>query len=91
MDNQYSSFMDRPTSYRIQVYGFVSERWISSYWEFTGMDVQHGTGITVTDMMGEVSDQAALIDLLNTLYNLGHAIIYVKRQVSDRMNEKTTE
>lgn len=42
-------------------------------------------------MMGEVSDQAALIDLLNTLYNLGHAIIYVKRQVSDRMNEKTTE
>jgi hypothetical protein len=91
MEQPFSSFMDEPALYRIQVYGCLSEGWISSYWGLTGKVVQHENGMTTTDMIGEVIDQAALVGLINNLYDLGHTIISVERQSADQMNEINKE
>lgn len=80
--------MDRPALYRIQVYGRVSEHWVRGFWDMTDMIVQRGAGLNnTTEMIGEVLDQAALVGLINVLYDLGHALISVERLTADPMNE----
>jgi hypothetical protein len=34
-------------------------------------------------LFGEVADQAALVGIINALYNFGHAVVKVKRLRSD--------
>ena len=53
--------------------------------------VHQGAGTATTEMIGEVSDHAALVGLINMLYNLGHAIISVERLSPDQINEITKE
>lgn len=91
MDHPHSSVMDEPAPYRIRVYGCVSEQWIGGYWDLTTIVFRPGTGPASTVMVGEVTDQAALIGLINMLYDLGHAILSVERLTVDSMRDTTIE
>jgi hypothetical protein len=87
MDDSQSSIMDVPAPYRIRVYGSASERWLSGSWDMTAMTFQRGAGMTTTEMVGKVTDQAALVGLINMLYDLGYVIISVERLTADQMVE----
>lgn len=71
--------MDQPAQYRIRLHGYVSERWASSYGEMGATVTTSAKGQTETELTGLVTDQAALVGLINLLYDLGHAVIYIER------------
>ncbi len=91
MDGSHRSLMDRPAMYRIQVNGRVSERWVRGFWDSSAMIVQRGVESKTTEMTGEVPDQAALVGLINVLYDLGHVLISVERLTAGQINEVTKE
>jgi hypothetical protein len=91
MDDSHNPIMDITAPYRIRVYGVASERWLSRNWNMTAMTFQRGAGMTTTEMVGKVTDQAALVGLINTLYDLGHVIISIERLTADQMVEITEE
>lgn len=70
--------MDRPVKYRIRSRGILDASW-SDY--FSGMAIHHvvrpGEG-HITTLVGRLIDQAALIGVLNHLYDLGLALISVE-------------
>jgi hypothetical protein len=86
MDNPYRLFIDKPAMYRIRVYGRVSERWMSSYWDVADGTFQETAGVITTEMLVDVIDQGALIGMINTLYDRGHAIIAVERLTAEPNN-----
>jgi hypothetical protein len=70
---------DRPATYRIDVQGRVPARW---YDRLEGMaitecstDAEH----PVTTLLGELSDQAALEGVLDTLFALHLPVVSVER------------
>jgi hypothetical protein len=70
---------DQPATYQISVQGRIDPT-ISDL--LGGMTISPDTGEadnTVTSLCGELSDQAALAGVLNTLYELHLAVILVKR------------
>lgn len=87
MDGSHRSLMDRPAMYRIQVNGRVSERWVRGFWDHTTTIVQREVEAKTTEMTGEVLDQAALVGLINALYDLGHVLISVERLTVGQINE----
>lgn len=89
LNGSLSSLMDRPATYRIQVSGRVSECWVRGFWDGTAMIVQRGVEAITTEMTGEVLDQAALVGLINILYNLGHVLISVERLTVGQKNDVT--
>lgn len=91
MDGSHSALMDRSATYRIQVNGRVSERWVRGFWDSSAMIVQRGVESKTTEMTGEVPDQAALVGLINVLYDLGHVLISVERLTAGQINEVTKE
>lgn len=71
--------MDNAAIYRIRVYGIVSERWASDYCAMKSSTFRSPDGSTETELVGQVTDQAALVGALNWLYDLGNAILSVER------------
>ena len=78
MDREKRSFtLDRPTIYRICVQGELDQSWseylhgmaISSW-----LDQDQGP---ITVLTGELTDQAALLGILNSLYNLSLSLLCV--------------
>ena len=73
------SGFDGPATYRIQVEGRVPAKW----WDrLEGMTVTMWTSETepnLTRLQGELSDQAALAGVLNTLYELHLSVLSVER------------
>jgi hypothetical protein len=70
---------DQPAIYQISVQGWVDPA-ISDL--LGGMTISLDTGEaghTVTSLRGELSDQAALAGVLNTLYELHLTVLMVKR------------
>jgi hypothetical protein len=79
MGNFSASFMDSPACYRIRVRGRLSQTLADAMWgevivecELIGEEVK-------TTVVGEVADQSALMGMVNTLFNMGHAVISVER------------
>jgi len=75
--------MDEPAIYQIRIHGNLAETWSES---LSGMAISTVPGMESpleTVLIGELADQAALMGVLNTLYNLGFALIYVHR---DKLN-----
>jgi hypothetical protein len=73
------SGFDGPATYRIDVQGRISPRW---YERLEGMIVtvySPEAGPLVTTLLGELSDQAALAGVLNTLYELHLPVLSVQR------------
>lgn len=67
-------------TYQIQVQGWISERWADWFDDMTitleGEDDASG----ITMLTGVVVDQAALLGLLQKLYNLGLPLLLVRRK-----------
>ena len=71
-------YFDRPASYRIIVQGRIDPE-ISDRLE--GMTIQQGRSVKdapITTLEGELSDQAALAGVLNTIYNLHMLVLSVE-------------
>ena len=72
---------EAPTIYRIQARGVLDQSWSDSA---GGMDIviKHDDGESITNLTGELPDQAALSGVLNLLYDLGLTLISVESQVN---------
>jgi hypothetical protein len=78
---------DGPAGYRILISGGIPENWSD---RMDGMSIRHETpdnGVMVTILEGELADQAALIGVINTLYNLHLPIILVASIVIGQITE----
>ena len=61
---------DMPAVYRIRVRGRLSASWSDRLEGMTIAVESSGAGASVTTLVGELSDQASLVGVLNTLYGL---------------------
>ena len=71
--------LDQPGTYEIQVPGRLDESW--SEW-FEGMTITVESGVdcpTITTLTGIVTDEAALLGLLDRIYSLGLRLLSVRR------------
>jgi hypothetical protein len=76
-DRKPSRF-DSPATYQISVQGRINPTW-SDRLEGMTIDLIKGEGDSpVTTLAGELSDQAALFGVLNTLYNLHLPVLSVE-------------
>ena len=75
--------MQQSSAYRIRIEGWIADRWKD--W-FNGMAITlegGGEALATSLLQGVVSDQAALLGLLQNLYNLGFPLLWVER-IEDR-------
>ena len=66
---------DMPAVYRIQILGKLDPRWVT---DMCGMTVHHEVGEGrrwLTTITGELVDQAALMGVLNLVYNYGYPLL----------------
>ena len=70
---------DQPARYRISIQGHLDELWSD---HLGGLEIQ-STSVpsaeAITRLTGQLLDQAALIGVLNTLYNLRLTLLSVER------------
>ena len=59
--------LDKPAVYHIEVQGTLSSEW-AEYLGGLEINVSRRQGSLMTTLTGEISDQAALIGILNSLY-----------------------
>jgi len=72
------SSMFEPATFRISVLGTVDKKW-SDY--CGGMIIEHDIALheyPMTTLTGQLIDQAALIGVLNSLYDMGCSILFVE-------------
>ncbi len=71
-------FAERPAFYRIRVQGHVDPR-SSARWRGMALSSEGQPGdAAVTILAGELPDQGVLAAILNTLYDLGFALLSVE-------------
>ncbi len=83
------SLFYRPGIYCIRVQGVVSDNW-GDYLQ--GMDIEIDRtedGMTATTLAGELVDQAALLGVLNVLYNWHLPVLSVEYLGNSRSNQET--
>ncbi len=73
------SGFDRPATYRIGVLGRIPARWCDRLEGMTITERSSDAEPTVTTLLGELSDQAALAGVFNTLYELHLPVLSVER------------
>jgi hypothetical protein len=73
------SGFDSPATYRIGVEGRVPARWRDRLEGMTITERSPEAESPVTTLLGELSDQAALAGVLNTLYELHLPVLSVER------------
>jgi len=74
---------DEPVSYQIQVQGHLSQTWVD-YLGGMAVSISGEGERTVTTLSGQAMDQAALMGLLNSLYDLGLSLLSVDYQSDPR-------
>lgn len=72
---------DQPAFYRIRIQGYLGQHWKEIMAGLT-ISVSGEFGQSVTTLSGEVLDQAALLGVLNGLYEMGYALLSVEYQPS---------
>jgi hypothetical protein len=82
------SGFDGPATYRIDVQGRVPARWCERLEGMTVTVVAPEVGPLVTTLLGELTDQAALAGVLNTLYELHLPVLSVQRLFAGRRSSK---
>ncbi len=78
-----------PACYRIVVQGGLDERWSG---RLGGLSITHiavDDGTTITQLTGRLLDQAALLGVLNTLYELRLPLISVVYAADDGVDSST--
>ncbi len=75
--------LDMPATYRICITGCLESELAERRWGMTSSPVEKIDEPEQTMLVGEVADQAALIGIINALYNSGHIIVSVERLLLD--------
>lgn len=75
--------IDMPATYRICVTGGLEGSWAERLWGMSSSPVEQTGEPKQTVLFGEVVDQAALVGVINALYNMGHTVVSVKRILPD--------
>ena len=75
--------MDMPATYRIYITGCLESELAERLWGMTSSPVERIDEPEGTVLVGEVADQAALVGIINALYNYGHAVVSVERLPAD--------
>ena len=75
--------MDIPATYRICVTGCLESELAERLWGMTSSPVEKTDEPEQTVLVGEVADQAALIGIMNALYNSGHTVVSIERLPHD--------
>jgi hypothetical protein len=70
---------DRPATYRIDVRGRIPARWCDRLEGMVLTECSTDAEYPVTTLLGELSDQAALEGVLNTLFALHLPVVSVER------------
>jgi hypothetical protein len=70
---------DLPGRYRIRVHGRLSTSWSSRLGEMSITVRQAASRLPSTTLTGELTDQAALMGVLSTLYDMGFPLLKVER------------
>jgi hypothetical protein len=70
---------DLPATYHIGVQGHIPARWCDRLEGMTITERSSEAEPAVTTLLGELSDQAALAGVLNTLYELHLPVLSVER------------
>jgi len=70
---------DHPADYRITIWGFLGEDWSDRLGDMTITNSQPTEGAVITKLYGQLTDQSALMGVLNTLYNMGYSLLFVER------------
>ncbi len=78
-----SSSLKEPALYRICILGTLDKQWSDYY---GGMTIEHESDPqrgAVSILMGKLADQAALIGVLDALYDIGCPILSVEYRETD--------
>ena len=75
--------MDMPATYRICVTGSLESDLAERLWGMTASPDERTGEPEQTALVGVVADQAALVGIINTLYNAGHTVVSVERLLPD--------
>ena len=75
---------DMPATYRICVIGVFESSMAKRFWGMTSAPVEQTDELEQTALVGEVADQAALVGIINALYNGGHSVVSVERIFPDK-------
>jgi hypothetical protein len=78
-----ASLADEAATYRIQVQGRLEPVWAARLGDLTVAVRDGGERAVVTDLTGWISDQAALMGVLEQLYALGVTLLSVERLNED--------
>jgi len=71
---------DRPYTYHLHLQGQLSPHWMSYFAEYQLRTEETPDSIPSLVLSGVFQDQAALMGVLQTLYNLGCVLVSVERQ-----------
>ena len=71
--------IDRKATYRIRIQGSLSRSW-ADYLGGLDIEVNRESAWPITTLSGPVQDQAALLGVLNSLYDLGFPLLNVEFQ-----------
>ena len=75
--------IDMPATYRICVTGGLENGWAERLWGMTSTPIEQAGEREQTLLAGKVADQAALVGIINALYNMGYAVVSVERTPPD--------
>jgi hypothetical protein len=70
---------DTPAGYRIRIEGSLDQRWSECLCGMVISSASQPGEPTVTTLNGELTDMAALMGVLNTVYDLGFTLLKVER------------
>jgi len=70
--------LDRSGNFEIRVHGIVDEHW-SDYLGGAVIKREEPPSVSVSVLRGQFQDQAALMGILNTLYDLGFPLLSFER------------
>jgi hypothetical protein len=67
-----------PAVYRIRIQGILDKHWSDYYGGMTIEQEGEPKQFAITKLMGKLSDQSALIGVLNSLHDIGYPILSVE-------------
>ena len=76
-------------TYKIRILGTVAQDWFDWLGDMSCSTSESSEGKVVTTLLGEFRDQAALLGLLNTLYDLHLSLLQVEYVNRAQLGEKS--
>jgi hypothetical protein len=70
---------EEPARYCIMIIGSLDKTWFKDIYDLEISVNKNAGGVRKTILKGEMKDQATLIGVLNTLYNMGYTLLSVER------------